>query len=231
MADPKRDFGMVYDEQAYVQILNSTFFDVDPEIDHTLEGYVERIFDTLVDAIEEPKRVECGSHEKNISSSIAEPWINPHYIYLFRKFFSRRLHPSPIFCRRHRRLQPTLSTPSSPADLVEPTQAKLRRLNLPSPCPRRSNELQPPTSSRRPALAQAKLRPPSPLANPTYPSLAEPRSSSLQPHRRPTHPSPPPTSPTKPPPTKPPPSPLRLPSVRGFSASDPCPIGPPPFSV
>ncbi|KAL0928462.1 hypothetical protein M5K25_000350 [Dendrobium thyrsiflorum] len=53
MADPERDFGMAYDEQGYVHILHSTFFNVDPEVDHTLQGYIERILDTLVDAVEE----------------------------------------------------------------------------------------------------------------------------------------------------------------------------------
>ncbi|KAL0914915.1 hypothetical protein M5K25_015305 [Dendrobium thyrsiflorum] len=53
MADPERDFGIVYDEHDFIHILHSTFFDVDQEVDHTVEGYVERILDTLVDAIEE----------------------------------------------------------------------------------------------------------------------------------------------------------------------------------
>ncbi|KAL0905085.1 hypothetical protein M5K25_027261 [Dendrobium thyrsiflorum] len=53
MADPERDFGMAYDEQGYVHILYSTFFDVDPEVDHTTQGYLDRILDTLVDAVEE----------------------------------------------------------------------------------------------------------------------------------------------------------------------------------
>ncbi|KAL0909143.1 hypothetical protein M5K25_023675 [Dendrobium thyrsiflorum] len=52
MMNPERDFGMVYDEQEYVQILHSTFFDIDPEVDHTIEGYVARILDMLVDAVE-----------------------------------------------------------------------------------------------------------------------------------------------------------------------------------
>ncbi|KAL0921026.1 hypothetical protein M5K25_008054 [Dendrobium thyrsiflorum] len=53
MADPERDFAMAYDEQGYVHILHSTFFDVDPEVDHTAQGYLDRILDTLVDAVEE----------------------------------------------------------------------------------------------------------------------------------------------------------------------------------
>ncbi|KAL0925354.1 hypothetical protein M5K25_003676 [Dendrobium thyrsiflorum] len=53
MADPERDFGMAYDEQGYVHILHSTFFDVDPEVDHTAQEYLDRILDTLVDAVEE----------------------------------------------------------------------------------------------------------------------------------------------------------------------------------
>ncbi|KAL0923913.1 hypothetical protein M5K25_004700 [Dendrobium thyrsiflorum] len=46
--EEKRDFGLVYDEQDYVQILQSIFFDVDPETDHTIQGYIARILDTLV---------------------------------------------------------------------------------------------------------------------------------------------------------------------------------------
>ncbi|KAL0911986.1 hypothetical protein M5K25_017926 [Dendrobium thyrsiflorum] len=53
MADPERDFGMAYDEQGYVHILHSTFFDVDPEVDKTAQGYIDHILDTLVDAVEE----------------------------------------------------------------------------------------------------------------------------------------------------------------------------------
>ncbi|KAL0905124.1 hypothetical protein M5K25_027303 [Dendrobium thyrsiflorum] len=53
MADPERDSGMAYEEQGYVHILHSTFFDIDPEVDQTVEGYVAQILDTLVDAIEE----------------------------------------------------------------------------------------------------------------------------------------------------------------------------------
>ncbi|KAH0467386.1 hypothetical protein IEQ34_004624 [Dendrobium chrysotoxum] len=53
MADPDVDFGIVYDERGFVHILHSIFFDVNPRIDNTVEEYVERILDTLVEAIEE----------------------------------------------------------------------------------------------------------------------------------------------------------------------------------
>ncbi|KAL0908164.1 hypothetical protein M5K25_022638 [Dendrobium thyrsiflorum] len=53
MADPERDFSMVYDEQGFIQILQSPLFDVDPEVDHTVEGYVARILDTIVLVVEE----------------------------------------------------------------------------------------------------------------------------------------------------------------------------------
>ncbi|KAL0908159.1 hypothetical protein M5K25_022633 [Dendrobium thyrsiflorum] len=53
MADPDHDSRIVFDEQGYVHILHSTFFDVNPRIDHTVEAYVERILDTLVEAIDE----------------------------------------------------------------------------------------------------------------------------------------------------------------------------------
>ncbi|KAL0912971.1 hypothetical protein M5K25_016395 [Dendrobium thyrsiflorum] len=48
MADPERDFGIVYDEQGFIQILHSPFFDVDPE-----EEYVARILDIIVLAVED----------------------------------------------------------------------------------------------------------------------------------------------------------------------------------
>ncbi|KAH0468462.1 hypothetical protein IEQ34_003495 [Dendrobium chrysotoxum] len=64
MADPDLDFGIVYDEQGFIHILRSTFFDVDPEIDHTVEGYVERILDTLAEAIEE----QLDNHKINLES-------------------------------------------------------------------------------------------------------------------------------------------------------------------
>ncbi|KAL0919805.1 hypothetical protein M5K25_011925 [Dendrobium thyrsiflorum] len=53
MADPDLDSGLVYDEQDFIHILHSTFFNVNLKIDHTVEGYVERILDTLAEAIEE----------------------------------------------------------------------------------------------------------------------------------------------------------------------------------
>ncbi|KAH0460740.1 hypothetical protein IEQ34_008315 [Dendrobium chrysotoxum] len=49
MADPDLDFGIVYDEQGFIHILHSTFFDVNPRIDNTFDEYVERILDTLVE--------------------------------------------------------------------------------------------------------------------------------------------------------------------------------------
>ncbi|KAH0453955.1 hypothetical protein IEQ34_018279 [Dendrobium chrysotoxum] len=64
MADPDLDFGIVYDEQGFIHILHSTFFDVDPEIDHTVEGYVERILDTLAEAIEE----QLGNVQQRIAT-------------------------------------------------------------------------------------------------------------------------------------------------------------------
>ncbi|KAL0925844.1 hypothetical protein M5K25_004215 [Dendrobium thyrsiflorum] len=53
MADPERDFGIVYDDQGLIQILQSPFFDVDPEVDHTVGEYVARILDTVVMAVED----------------------------------------------------------------------------------------------------------------------------------------------------------------------------------
>ncbi|KAL0913611.1 hypothetical protein M5K25_017084 [Dendrobium thyrsiflorum] len=53
MADPELDSGFVYNEQGFIDILHSPFFDVNPEIDDMVEEYVERIIFTLSSAIKE----------------------------------------------------------------------------------------------------------------------------------------------------------------------------------
>ncbi|KAL0924829.1 hypothetical protein M5K25_005687 [Dendrobium thyrsiflorum] len=53
MANPELDSNFVYNEQGFVDILRSPFFDPNPEVDNSVEEYVERIIFTLSDAIEE----------------------------------------------------------------------------------------------------------------------------------------------------------------------------------
>ncbi|KAL0914194.1 hypothetical protein M5K25_017705 [Dendrobium thyrsiflorum] len=53
MANPERDFGIVYDDQGFIQILQSLFFDVDPEVDHTVNDYIDRILETVVLDVED----------------------------------------------------------------------------------------------------------------------------------------------------------------------------------
>ncbi|KAL0906882.1 hypothetical protein M5K25_025412 [Dendrobium thyrsiflorum] len=53
MADPEQDHGFVYDDQGQVDILNSPFFDINPEVDPTVEEYVDRIVFTLTAAIDD----------------------------------------------------------------------------------------------------------------------------------------------------------------------------------
>ncbi|PKU85632.1 hypothetical protein MA16_Dca003373 [Dendrobium catenatum] len=53
MADPETEYGLTWDKDGLTDILRSTFFDVNPRIDHTVEDYLERIMDTLVEAINE----------------------------------------------------------------------------------------------------------------------------------------------------------------------------------
>ncbi|PKU67618.1 hypothetical protein MA16_Dca017695 [Dendrobium catenatum] len=53
MADPEIECGLTYDDDDFVDIFQSTFFDVNIRIDRTVEDYIERILDTLVEAIEE----------------------------------------------------------------------------------------------------------------------------------------------------------------------------------
>ncbi|PKU87526.1 hypothetical protein MA16_Dca018057 [Dendrobium catenatum] len=53
MGDPELDYGFAYDEQGNVNILHSTFFDFNPEVDNSIEAYVDRIIFTLSEAIDE----------------------------------------------------------------------------------------------------------------------------------------------------------------------------------
>ncbi|KAL0920874.1 hypothetical protein M5K25_007889 [Dendrobium thyrsiflorum] len=53
MDDPNLDSGFTYDEQGFVDILHSPFFDVNLNIDGMVEEYLERIIFTLSNSIEE----------------------------------------------------------------------------------------------------------------------------------------------------------------------------------
>ncbi|PKU68483.1 hypothetical protein MA16_Dca016841 [Dendrobium catenatum] len=53
MADPGLDSGFVYNEQGFIDILRSTFFNVNLEIDISVDEYLDRIIFTLSKAIEE----------------------------------------------------------------------------------------------------------------------------------------------------------------------------------
>ncbi|KAL0912967.1 hypothetical protein M5K25_016391 [Dendrobium thyrsiflorum] len=53
MADPDVDHGFLYDEQGLVDILQSPFFDPNPEVDDTIDDYIEHIIFTLAPSIEE----------------------------------------------------------------------------------------------------------------------------------------------------------------------------------
>ncbi|KAL0924674.1 hypothetical protein M5K25_005524 [Dendrobium thyrsiflorum] len=53
MADPERDSGFVYNEQGFDDILRSPFLYLNPEVDNSVEEYVERIIFTLSNTIEE----------------------------------------------------------------------------------------------------------------------------------------------------------------------------------
>ncbi|KAL0924637.1 hypothetical protein M5K25_005486 [Dendrobium thyrsiflorum] len=53
MANPELDSGFIFNEQGFVDILRSPFFDVNLEVDNTVEEYMERIIFTLSSSIEE----------------------------------------------------------------------------------------------------------------------------------------------------------------------------------
>ncbi|KAL0903117.1 hypothetical protein M5K25_027471 [Dendrobium thyrsiflorum] len=53
MADPEQDHRFVYNDQGQIDIIKSPFFDVNPEVDQTVEDYVDRIIFSLAAAIED----------------------------------------------------------------------------------------------------------------------------------------------------------------------------------
>ncbi|PKU59122.1 hypothetical protein MA16_Dca014864 [Dendrobium catenatum] len=53
MADPETDYGITWDEDGFVDILQSTFFDVNPRVDLTVKDYLECTLIYLVEAINE----------------------------------------------------------------------------------------------------------------------------------------------------------------------------------
>ncbi|KAL0915794.1 hypothetical protein M5K25_013250 [Dendrobium thyrsiflorum] len=74
MTDPERDFGILYDDQGFIQILQSPFFDVDPEVEHTVNDYIERILETVVMAIED----QLGTVEWRLATSPnGLGWMDP----------------------------------------------------------------------------------------------------------------------------------------------------------
>ncbi|KAL0922993.1 hypothetical protein M5K25_007033 [Dendrobium thyrsiflorum] len=71
IADPEQDHEFVYNEQGHVVILNSPFFDVNPEVDQTVEEYIQRITFTLAAAIDD----QLSSVQWKL-----EYWRKPPYI-------------------------------------------------------------------------------------------------------------------------------------------------------
>ncbi|KAI0489309.1 hypothetical protein KFK09_029151 [Dendrobium nobile] len=53
MADPELDYVFSYAEQGNINIVHSSFFDFNPEIDNSIEEYMDRIIFTLLEAIDE----------------------------------------------------------------------------------------------------------------------------------------------------------------------------------
>ncbi|PKU70702.1 hypothetical protein MA16_Dca016900 [Dendrobium catenatum] len=53
MADLELDYGFAYDEQGNINILYSTFFNFNPEVDSSIKEYMDRIIFTLSEAIDE----------------------------------------------------------------------------------------------------------------------------------------------------------------------------------
>ncbi|KAH0460510.1 hypothetical protein IEQ34_011173 [Dendrobium chrysotoxum] len=73
---------IVYDEHGFVHILHSTFFDINSRIDNTVEEYVERILDTLVEAIEE----QLGNVQWHVVSGLSKRTTSEGLREAFSKF-------------------------------------------------------------------------------------------------------------------------------------------------
>ncbi|KAL0926504.1 hypothetical protein M5K25_002742 [Dendrobium thyrsiflorum] len=78
MADPDVDHGFLYDEQGLLDILRSLFFDPNPEVDDTVDNYIDRIIFTLAPSIEEnlPSgqwKITSRSHAPSPPANF--PWI------------------------------------------------------------------------------------------------------------------------------------------------------------
>ncbi|KAL0908036.1 hypothetical protein M5K25_022501 [Dendrobium thyrsiflorum] len=79
MIDPEVDHGFIYDHQGLVDILQSPFFDLNLEVDNTIDNYVDRILFTLAPFIEE--HLPSGhwriiGHPPVSSSPVNFRWIN-----------------------------------------------------------------------------------------------------------------------------------------------------------
>ncbi|KAL0909030.1 hypothetical protein M5K25_023552 [Dendrobium thyrsiflorum] len=79
MADPGVNHGFVYDNQGSVDILQSLFFDLNPEVDDTVDEYIDRIIFTLAPSIEEHLtsgqwQITCRSHAPSPPASFM--WIH-----------------------------------------------------------------------------------------------------------------------------------------------------------
>ncbi|KAL0908707.1 hypothetical protein M5K25_023213 [Dendrobium thyrsiflorum] len=53
MANPDQDHGFIYDHQGRIDVLKSPVFDINLEIDHTVEDYIDRIQFSLRTAIDD----------------------------------------------------------------------------------------------------------------------------------------------------------------------------------
>ncbi|KAL0922245.1 hypothetical protein M5K25_006216 [Dendrobium thyrsiflorum] len=79
MADPECDHGFIYNHQGLVDILQSSFFDLNLKVDNTVDNYVDRILFTLAPSIEE--HLPSGhwrliEHPPVSPHPVNFPWIN-----------------------------------------------------------------------------------------------------------------------------------------------------------
>ncbi|KAL0917680.1 hypothetical protein M5K25_012760 [Dendrobium thyrsiflorum] len=81
MADPDVDHGFLYDDQGLVDILRSPFFDPNPEVDDTVDDYIDHIIFTLGQSIEE--QLPSGQWKITGRSHAPSPPVNIPWIPTF----------------------------------------------------------------------------------------------------------------------------------------------------
>ncbi|KAL0919847.1 hypothetical protein M5K25_011971 [Dendrobium thyrsiflorum] len=95
MVDPEQDHGFVYDYQGRVYVLRSPFFNINFEIDHTVQDYHDRIFFSLTTAIDKhqiPNQWQVLQRPPTLPLRINSHWavLDPQVVAVGKPVVPRR---------------------------------------------------------------------------------------------------------------------------------------------